>query len=300
MSFDEQLRQALDTLSDRLRETIGRDVRTIVDELAAAARADRDRAADEAARNAGDAARTAADEAVRQATEAARAATDDAERRAADAERRAAEAERKADEATRKAGDEAAATQAALRAVDQSARERLLDAVRAIDRAPSLTEIFDALAAGAGREAPRAAVLLVRDAGLRTWRFSGFPASVNAAHDTELTLRHAGVVGQAIASLTPVSAERADPMPSAPFDLPNGRRRVAVPLAMSGHAVAVVYADEGPADDPDRGLAAGWEAAVEILARHAARALEVLTAFKAARSLSERGAVLPITSGEVS
>ena len=184
--------------------------------------------------------------------------------------------------------------------MDQTARERLLDAVRAIDRARSLTEIFDALAAGAGREAPRAAVLLVRDAALRSWRFSGFAPSLNASHDTELTLPHAGVVGDAIASLTPASAERADPTPSVPFDLPNGRRRIAVPLAMSGHAVAVVYADEGPADDPERGSAAGWEAAVEILARHAARALEALTAFKAARSLSERGAVLPISSGEVS
>src|SRR5262249_10499463 len=192
----------------------------------------------------------------------------------------------------------AAATQVTLRAVDHTGRERLLDAVRTIDRSRSLTEVFDALAAAAGREAPRAAVLLVRDAALRTWRFTGFSSSANPPHDTELTLQQSGVVGQAVTSLTPVSADRTEPMASAPFDLPDGRRRIAVPLAMSGHAVAVVYADEGPTDDPEQGPAAGWEAAVEILARHGARALEVLTAFKAARSLSERGAVVPIASGE--
>ena len=61
MSFDEQLRQAFDTLTDRLRDDIARQVRSVMDELAEAARAERDRAADEARGAADQAARSAAD-----------------------------------------------------------------------------------------------------------------------------------------------------------------------------------------------------------------------------------------------
>src|SRR5207247_10743475 len=73
--------------------------------------------------------------------------------------------------------------------------ERLLAAIRAMDRARSLTEIFDALSVGAEREAPRAAVLLVRDATLRGWRFTGFDAALEACesrseeHTSELQSR---------------------------------------------------------------------------------------------------------------
>ena len=51
---------------------------------------------------------------------------------------------------------------------------------------------------------------------------------------------------------------------------------LAAPIAMAGQVVAVLYANSG---------ASG---AIEILARFAARSLEALTAFKAARALSER------------
>src|SRR5438270_7382999 len=147
MSFDEQLQQAFETLTDRLRDGIAREVRSLVDELTATARTDRERAAQDAARTAADAARTATDEAVRTATdEAARAASESA---------RAA-----ADRASEAARDEA-------RQANRSARERLVASIRTIDRARSLTEIFDALADAGAREAPRAAVVLVRDGKLR-------------------------------------------------------------------------------------------------------------------------------------
>jgi len=59
---------------------------------------------------------------------------------------------------------------------------------------------------------------------------------------------------------------------------------LAVPIAMAGQVVAVLSADSGtetrPAP-PNRG-------AIEILARYAARCLEAVTAFKAARALTER------------
>ena len=59
---------------------------------------------------------------------------------------------------------------------------------------------------------------------------------------------------------------------------------LAVPIAMSGQVVAVLVASPGAeagSGPPNRG-------AIEILARYAARCLEAITAFKAARALTER------------
>src|SRR5207248_6100012 len=109
---------------------------------------------------------------------------------------------------------------------------------------------------------------------------------------------HAGVVSEAIAALAAVAADRGKPAPAPPFDLPDGRRRVAVPIAISGQVVAVLYADEGYERDEPGPVAPGWEAAVEILARHAARSLEALTAFKTARAVSERAVSQPATSAD--
>ena len=190
MSFDEQFKQAFETLSDRLRDDIARHVRAVVEELSSAAQAERERAAEDAAR--------AADAAVRTAADAARTAADAA----------------------------AAGARADMRHADLSARERLLAAIRAMDRARSLTEIFDALSVGAEREAPRAAVLLVRDATLRGWRFTGFDAALDRSHDIELSLEQSGVIGEAIRTLVATSATSADPSASPPFDLPNGRTRL--------------------------------------------------------------------------
>jgi len=50
----------------------------------------------------------------------------------------------------------------------------------------------------------------------------------------------------------------------------------------------VLYADQGAADDPQREATMAWPATLEVMGRHAARCLEALTAFKAARVLTER------------
>jgi len=271
MSFDEHLKQAFETLNDRLRDDIARQVRAVVDELAATARTERERAADEAARAAADAARTAVEDAARSATDAARATAD-----AALAEARTA-----------------------MRAADLTARERLLAAVRAMDRARSLTEIFDALSLGIEREAARTAVLLVSDGGaqgsadraLRGWRFSGFNSSLDRSHTVEVPPGNRGVIDQAIRTAGAVSDNEGSTAPP-PFDLAAGRRRLAVPISIAGTVVAVVYADEGAADEER--VAPGWDAAVEILTRHAARSLESVTAFKTARALSDRPALASI------
>ena len=269
MSFDEQLRQAFDTLTEGLREEIAGALNGVADELAAAAQTDRDRAASEAAND----------------------ARADADR---DAASRIGEIERAADARLFEA---VAAAEAAARengsAADLAASERLLNAIRAIDRATSLTEILDTLVSAAGREASRVGILLVRGATLAGWRFIGF--SFDAAHETSLTLDvpgASGVVGDAVRTGAAASSDTAGGLSQPPFDLPDGRERVALPIPMSGQVVAVLYADQGAADDPARDVAIAWPSILEVLTRHAARSLEALTAFKAARVLTERPDVL--------
>src|SRR5437899_7332030 len=277
MSFNEQLQQAFDTLTDRLRDEIARQTRAVVDELAATAHADRDRAVEDAARTARE---RAAEEASRAADEAAR-AVDAVRQEAAEAAKTAAEAA-------------AASARAELRSADLTARERLLAAIRAMDRARSLTDVFDALSVGAEREAPRAALLLIRDAMLRGWRFTGFGASFDGPHDFQLPIDQSGVVADALRTVSPVSATSAERAPAPPFDLPSGRARIAFPMTIAGHPVAVLYADEGPDDSAASAGRTGWAVAVEILARHAGRSLEALTAFKTAATLTDRAPLQPI------
>ena len=281
MPFDETLRQVFDTLTDRLRDDIAGTLHGVADELVAAAQVDRDRAADEAA----NAARADADrDAAARLSDAVAAADRDAAAHLSDA---VAAAE--------------AIVRERARAADLAASERLLHAIRGIDRATSLSEILDTLLGAAGREASRAAILLVRGTTLVGWRFvdaAGSGSAFEAANATALTLeiadasdaasRALGVLGDAVRTGAAASSDTSGGLSQPPFDLPDGRERVALPIPMSGQVVAVLYADQGAADDSDRDVAIAWPSTLEVLTRHAARSLEAQTAFKAARILTER------------
>ena len=307
MSFDETLRQAFETLTDRLRDEIAGALSGVAADLAAAAQTDRDQAAAEAANDARvDADRDAARR-IAESESAATARIAEVERHAvsqiAEAERgaasRIADAQRAADARLFEA---VAAAEAAARengrVADLAASERLLHAIRAIDRASSLSEILDTLLFAAGREAARAGILLVRGTSAIGWRFvgsGGFGFALDAAHETPLTLDVAapgvsGVIGDAVRTGVAASSDTAGGLSRPPFDLPDGRERVALPIPMSGQVVAVLYADQGAAadDDPARAIAIAWPSVLEVLTRHAARSLEALTAFQAARVLTER------------
>ena len=348
MSFDEQLQQAFDRLTERLRDHVAREIADVTDQLLKQAQADRERAAAGAASEARAAAERAADARVADAEEAAlarvaesvasaqtagdarvRQAVDEAvaaAQTAGDARVRqavdeavaaaqsagAARARQAIDEAVavsqsagdariRQAVDQAiAAAQSAhdlraqqgaheaVAAAGLAAGERLLDTFRAIDRSRSLSEVLDTLVSAAGREALRVGILLVRGSTLKGWRFIGFGSGFDGAHETELALDAAGVLGDAVRSGAAAFARAAGTLTIAPFGLPEGRERLAVPIPMSGQVVAVLYADQGPQDNPDRPTAFGWSATLDVIARHAAKSLEALTAFKAARLLVDR------------
>jgi hypothetical protein len=161
---------------------------------------------------------------------------------------------------------------------DTAAVERLLDGMRAIDRSTSLGGVLQALADAAVRESSRVAVLLVRGEMLRRWTFVGFPGDP-AALDVELTLADAGLIGDAVRSRS-ASTSGSSPAFADPAVNP-----LAVPLAVAGEVVAILYVDDG--GGPGAAPAGGSARVVqEALARHAARALESIVALKAARFLS--------------
>ena len=318
MTFDEELKRAVDSLGERLKDDISRELRLLTDELSASAKADRETAASLAAAAATEAAQTEAGQATEVAVEAAIAAAAEVAARAAEAATEAAKIETvratqaaveaaTAEAATRSA--EAAASSAvtvARSADDKDADGRpalnfVLGAIRAIDQARSLGEILDTLmtlvtgATGAGQEAARAGVLLVQGGRVRGWRFAGFPPSFDGSQ-LDLPLGKSGIIGHAVEHQR--AAASASDGPAPPFAaLSNGGEALAIPMALAGEVVAVLYVEHGRSEPGTRNLD---NSTLEVLARHAARALEALTAFKTAGSIAraDAGAARPVENIE--
>ena len=162
---------------------------------------------------------------------------------------------------------------------------RLLQAVRALDSASSLSQTLDALYASAHAETRRVAVFLVRGDIVRTWKHAGFDAAPGATFD--LPLADAGLIGDAVRSATsrrlatdsPARPRFASAAPAGPL--------VAVPLSMNGQVIAVLCGEE------DAGTTDLLTPTFEVLARHAARVLESLTALRLANLAPTAGAGSP-------
>ena len=176
---------------------------------------------------------------------------------------------------------------------------RVRDGIRRLDRVSRLTDALDALGELAGREASRAAVLTVQDDRVRGWRFTAFEPALEPAHQVDLKIGEAGLVGHAVvtgATQSWVSGPDTTSGDGAPAFtvLPVGARALAVPVLVGGQVMAVLYGD-----DAAREPAAAWRASLEILASHAGHCLESLTAVRAAQLVSqEMPAVIADDSGQ--
>jgi hypothetical protein len=302
MTFDDHLKRAFDTMSERLHAEVDRQVDTVLAELAAAAHAEREgavaNARDDAAREA-----AARFEAVVAATreeahshglaagrdqghregleegrqrgleEGSRQGLEDGRRRGLDEGRQQGleegrqrgfeagqeqgvlEGRQQAEQAHREALDAAVAVARGERAVDAGGTERLSASVRALGDAKSLSEILDTLVRCAAPDSGHAGLWVVRSGALHRWRSTGDDGA-----EAHLPLDDPGPIAAAVRNNGVVAMDGT----------------VAAPIAMAGQVVAVLSANSGA------------PGAVEILARYAARCLEALTAFKAARALSER------------
>jgi hypothetical protein len=171
------------------------------------------------------------------------------------------------------------------RPADVAAGQRLLDAVRSLGRARSLSETLDTLASCAAGEAHRAAVLTIRGGRAHGWRFIGF-GPLDLEPSIDVPLDQAGIIGNAVRANAVTSGQ---PAPSF-AEFPHGASCIALPIALGGEVVAVLYADTDSSNSESRtphpeSRVLNAEA-LEILTRYAARGIEALTAFKVARSLT--------------
>jgi hypothetical protein len=175
----------------------------------------------------------------------------------------------------------------------ETATARLAESIRAIGSARSLSEVLDTLVTCAGLEASRAGVLLVHGDRYHGWRFIGFGDALDRTDSIELSRREAGVIGWAVDSLTvTIGGLEGRSVAPAFAQLPARRGCIALPLAIGGQAVAVLYADAGGAGHPEAGSTGEPNPepgtlnteALEVLTHYAARTLEAFTAMLAARS----------------
>jgi hypothetical protein len=146
---------------------------------------------------------------------------------------------------------------------------RLLRLTRTLDDARSLTEVLETLVEGLQQDATRGIILTLDEGRQRPWRFVGYPETPAGLAGDPLT---ASLVARAVSSADTCFLQ----FPSLPAG-PNGAeitaRGLAIPITSSGKVVAVVYADNTGATASE---SPAWAEVIEILVRHAARAVEAL------------------------
>jgi len=282
---DDQIQDLIDGLLDRSRVQLRADLEGLVRNVADASAAQQE----EAARAARTTAEAAAASLVAEAISAERAAAADTLQAAVEEAEQSANtihqaalaalqsdlkdlenalADTKA-QAERDLAD--ARSAAAQKVLDASTL--ILDGVKAIDEAQSLTEVLDGFLDHASRHAARVAMLLLTDEKLRGWKWLGF---LGPATTVEFALTDTHLVSEAArAGKTETSSDAGTPdAVLAPTN--DGHTSVALPIVIDGRVVAVVYADDD-GEEPTT-LPGAWPKLLEVLARHASRALEAMTA----------------------
>jgi hypothetical protein len=156
----------------------------------------------------------------------------------------------------------------------------LLDALRAIDEASSLSATLAAVVKGAALESPRAALFIVNGTALQEWPVDGVP-SVHAGR-ISCEGQEAGFLADVLRRGEPQAIDGTNGSAAPAFaGIAAGRRAVAVPFVLGGQPVALLYADEGTDGQP----LPSWRDTVQILGRHASACLGYLTAVRTAQAL---------------
>ena len=168
------------------------------------------------------------------------------------------------------------------REVEMAGVTRLLESVRGLDGATTLSEVLDALALAAAREAARAAVVVLRGERINGWKLSGFGPRDAQPKMIDMPLSESGVIGLAVGAARAVTTRDSQSAASGPgFEkIPADRMGLAVPVVVGGRVVAVVYGDAVTLDGNERPVPSSWPELIEVLARHAGRCLEALTVQK--------------------
>jgi hypothetical protein len=165
------------------------------------------------------------------------------------------------------------------RELEMAGVTRLLESVRGLDGATTLSEVLDALALAAHREAARAAVVVLRGDRINGWKLYGFGPRDAQPKSIDVSLADSGVIGLAIGAARAVTTRDSQTAAIGPgFEkIPADRMGLAVPVVVGARVVAVVYADAVTLDGHERPVPSSWPELIEVLARHAGRCLEALT-----------------------
>jgi hypothetical protein len=280
MALEDRIRTSAQSALAELTARLDQDVRDLVEKLVAAAIRDRDDAIAAQRHDLHEQATADAQRQIESAGARVRATMDEAVRDARSDERA-----------------KAASEMQRLVDAEMAALTRLLESMRGLDSATSLSNVLDVLGQSCGREAARAAVLVVRNERLMGWKLSGFGVHDSQPKSIEMSLNDSGIVGTAVATAQPATSGGGEAAGPAFAALPRDRTGLAVPVIVGGRAVAVVYADSVTVDGQAHPVPSGWPEMIEMLARHASRCLEALTIQKTARPQSPRfwvpGAVRP-------
>jgi hypothetical protein len=285
MALEHRIRTSIDAARAELTARVDDAVRKIVDEMVQTALAEQEIAVREARQGA----MADADAQARQLVEAQTNQRVNEAIAAAESRMNAALADADT-EAARRLEETLRLARAREREAEMAALTRLLDSVRALDAARSLGEVLDALGQAAGREASRAAVLVLRHDRLLGWKLSGFGERDAQPKAIDLGLSESGVIGLAVGTARPITTRDSQTAADGPrfVHLPADRMGFAVPVIVGGRVVAAVYADGCGPDGQEHEVPSSWPEVVELLARHAARCLEALTVQKAAATPSPR------------
>jgi len=148
---------------------------------------------------------------------------------------------------------------------------RVLAAMVAFDGTQTLSQALEMLLQHGAAAAGRAALFVINGDRLAPWKAIAIPDI--DVRTVESSIGAKDMFGRAIQSGR-LEASGADLLAPPFARLPPGRTAVAVPLMVGGHAVAVLYADNGG----DATAAPGWPDLVHTLARYASTSIALRTA----------------------
>jgi hypothetical protein len=150
----------------------------------------------------------------------------------------------------------------------------VLDATTALEEATSLSAALDVVVNAAAAHASRVLLVVKRGDVLAGWRSAGPAHDALETAPIQISLADEGLVATAARSgRTQVGA---GPPAGVRTPGPHEPTAIAVPLLVGGRVVAVLYAHEEPGTG-EHVVPSAWPEVIEVLARHAARCLEVMT-----------------------
>jgi hypothetical protein len=163
---------------------------------------------------------------------------------------------------------------------------RLLESIRRLDTAMSLSAILEALAQNTLGRASRVAIFVVSGETLKSWGHFGFEQGQGAF---DVPVDAVKVLTSALSTQQSAVFRAADSTddPSLPPFMrpPAGHVGLVAPLVVGGQVVAVLYA-EGAEAGPEEAGHAAWADEVEVITRHARARLENVTSERTVTALT--------------